>query len=227
LVIIGPRWLGINHTAKTIRQHLLAAKRSPRSVWHDDCPLRVWHQDFSHKDSTVATIPNDLRTSDNSKQWKQVSTSNDDNPEAQLKIALEAFEVACLRPIVAGELHSWVEHLKEEWCKANRQIEMHTKELHPRQYDEIAKQDPELFARIDQMRAEDALIDGERARVDQSVVRLAEHLPKMEPDEEKAKVRASTFVDEASAFLARVRKQMVAVQTWYIEAFNRDGGAVD
>jgi hypothetical protein len=172
-------------------------------------------------------IHNDSANAETTEQWKYVPTSNDDNPALQLKTALDAFEIACLRPIVSGELQSWVDHLKEEWCRANKQLELHTRHLHPRQYEEIAKQDPELFARVDLLRAEDVVIDTERARVDQSIARLAEHLPKLEPDEEKAKVRASTFVDDASAFLARVRKQMVAVQTWYVEAFNRDGGAVD
>jgi hypothetical protein len=179
-----------------------------------------------HKDKTVATIPNDARKSEQTKQGKP-ATPNGDNPEAQLKSALEGFEVSCLRPIVAGELQSWVEHLKEEWGRANSQIELHTKQLHPRQYDEIAKQDPELLTRIDRLKSEDAVIDAERVKVDQGVMRLAEHLPKLEPDEEKAKVRASSFVDEATAFLSRVRKQSVAVQTWYMEAFNRDAGSVD
>jgi hypothetical protein len=176
---------------------------------------------------TVATIPNDVANAEVTDQWTHVPTSSDNNPAAELKAALEGFEVSCLRPIVAGELQSWVENLQEEWCKANRQIDLHIKQLHPQQYDEIANQDPELFHRIDQLRAEDAVIDTERTRIEQSVSRLAEHLPKLEPDEEKAKVRASTFVDDAMAFLAHVRKQLVAVQTWYIEAFNRDGGAVD
>ena len=144
--------------------------------------------------------------------------------QLQLKTALEGFEVSCLRPIVSGELQSWVDHLKEEWCKANRQIE------HPHE-----ATSPAAVRRNRQARS-GAVVTGrsasggrhgdryrERARVDQSIARLAEHLPKLEPDEEKAKVRASTFVDDAMAFLSHVRKQMVAVQTWYVEAFNRDG----
>jgi hypothetical protein len=175
----------------------------------------------------VATIHNHVANAETTEQWQHVPTSNDDNPALQLRAALEGFEVSCLRPIVSGELGSWVDNLKEEWSKANKQIEQNIKHHHPRQYEEISKQDPELFPRVDQLQAEDAVIDTERARVDQSIARLAEHLPKLEPDEEKAKVRASTFVDDAMAFVAHVRKQMVAVQTWYVEAFNRDGGAVD
>lgn len=172
----------------------------------------------------MATIHNDVANAELTEQWQHVPTSNDDNTALQLKTALDAFEIACLRPIISGELQSWVDHLNEEWCRANKQLDLHTKHLHPRQYDEITKQDPELLARVDQLRAEDVVIDTERARVDQSIARLAEHLPKLEPDEEKAKVRASTFVDDATAFLAHVRKQVVAVQTWYVEAFNRDCG---
>ena len=59
------------------------------------------------------------------------------------------------------------------------------------------------------------------------VVRVVQHLPKLEPDEEKAQKHIKSLIDDGVAFAARVRKQSVAVQTWYVEAFDRDSGAVD
>jgi hypothetical protein len=35
------------------------------------------------------------------------------------------------------------------------------------------------------------------------------------------------LIDEGLTFIARVRKQATAIQTWFVEAFNRDRGAVD
>ena len=113
------------------------------------------------------------------------------------------------------------------WEEASAQIHFHVKHLHPRHYDEIAKQDPELLPRIDQLRAEDESIEQQREQLAQSIGRMGQHVPKMEPDEEKAHKHTKAIIDSGTAFLTQVRKQEVAVQTWYVEAFNRDGGAVD
>jgi len=150
-----------------------------------------------------------------------------DNPEAELKSALETFEACLLRPVVSGDFAAWAGELQHSWGDASAQIHFHVRHLHPRQYDEISKQDPELLPRIELLRAEDAAIEEQRAKLNQSVARVAQHGPKLEPDEEKAQKHTKPVLDEATSFIARVRKQSLAVQTWYMEAFNRDGGAVD
>jgi hypothetical protein len=145
----------------------------------------------------------------------------------ELKSVLTEFETSLLRPTVSGELTSWLEEVQKSWDKASAQIHYHVKHLHPRQYDEIAQQDPELLPRIDQLRAEDQVIEQQREQLSQAIGRVGQHVPKMEPDEEKAQKHTKTIVDAGTAFLTQVRKQELAVQTWYVEAFNRDGGAVD
>jgi hypothetical protein len=35
------------------------------------------------------------------------------------------------------------------------------------------------------------------------------------------------LVDQGMALVTQIRKQEVAIQTWFIEAFNRDRGSVD
>ena len=149
------------------------------------------------------------------------------NPQNDLKAALADFETNLVRPIVSGELTSWLDEVKKSWTEASAQVHYHLKHLHPRQYDEIAKQDPELLPRIELLKAEDEEVERQRERLAVTMNRVAEHAPKLEPDEEKAQKHTKQLVDEGTAFLARVRKQEVAVQTWYVEAFNRDGGAVD
>jgi hypothetical protein len=144
-----------------------------------------------------------------------------------LKTVLTTFETSLLTPTVSGELASWLKEVQKSWEEASVQIHFHVKHLHPRQYDEIAKQDPELLPRIDQLRAEDEAIELQRAQLAQSIGRMGQHVPKMEPDEEKAQKYTKAIIDNGTAFVTQVRKQEVAVQTWYVEAFNRDGGAVD
>jgi uncharacterized protein (DUF3084 family) len=157
-----------------------------------------------------------------------------DRPKAEtnysdddLKTALTKFETSLLSPTVSGELATWLEEVQKSWEEASAQIHYHVKHLHPRQFDEISKQDPELLPRIEQLQAEDAAIEQQRAQLSQSIGRVGQHAPKLEPDEEKAQKYTKTIVDHGTAFLTQVRKQEVAVQTWYVEAFNRDRGAVD
>ncbi len=51
--------------------------------------------------------------------------------------------------------------------------------------------------------------------------------PEVEPDEGQANNHVQALIDEAMAFIMRARKQEVAVQTWYVEAFNRERGGGD
>ena len=141
--------------------------------------------------------------------------------------ALTTFETSLLSPTVSGQLAPWLEEVQKAWEEASAQIHFHVKHLHPRQYEEISKQDPELLSRIDQLRAEDEAIEQQREQLAQSIGRVEQHVPKMEPDEEKAQKYTKAIIDGGTTFLIQVRKQEVAVQTWFVEAFNRDGGAVD
>jgi hypothetical protein len=148
-------------------------------------------------------------------------------PDAELKSALDALETSVATPIVAGDLAAWIDDVKNSWTRAATQIKDHIDDLHPRQFAEIAEQDPELLPRVDALKAEDASIKVQLIKLDSSVARLAQHVPRLEPDEEKALRYTKGFVDESMLFISRVRKQAVALQTWYVEAFQRDRGAVD
>ncbi len=148
------------------------------------------------------------------------------SPDA-LKVALDNFEASLLTPMISGELVVWLEAVRQLWEEVSAQVHFQVKHLHPRQYEEMAEQDSELLPRIEQLRAEDASVEEHRAQLSQSIGRSAQHVPKMEPDEEKALEHIRFIVELGTAFLTRVRKQQIAVQTWYVEAFNRDHGAVD
>ncbi len=149
------------------------------------------------------------------------------NPEAELKNALDTFETCLIRPIVSGDLAAWIGELQRTWVDAARLIHFHVTYLHPRQYDDISKQNPELLPRIELLKAEDSAIEEQREKLSESVDRLVQHAPKLEPDEAKALKYTQGVIDVATTLIARMRKQSVAVQTWYVEAFDRDSGAVD
>jgi hypothetical protein len=130
-------------------------------------------------------------------------------------------------PVVSGELAEWIDTVSKSWVEASAQVHYQVKHRNPRQYEQIAKEDPELLPRIEQLQAEDAAIEEDRERLGNTVHRTAQHVPRMEPDEEKARHHTKKLIDEGLTFIARVRKQATAIQTWFVEAFNRDRGAVD
>jgi hypothetical protein len=129
--------------------------------------------------------------------------------------------------MVSGELSAWVDEVQKTWAEASAQVDHHLASLHPRQYNEISEQDPELLPRIDQLRAEDDSIEQQRSKLSDAIGRVSQDLPQLEPDEEKAQQSVQSIIDAGTAFLIQVRKQQLAVQTWYVEAFNRDDGTVD
>ena len=155
------------------------------------------------------------------------NTSNAANPEGELRAALTAFETSVTTPVVSGELPDWVENVQKTWAEASSQVQRHLTEFHPRQYQQISQEDPALLNEIEKLKAEDDELLKLFSKLDQLVGRVAQHVPAVEPDEGKADSIVKTLVDEGIEFVTRVRKQEVAVQTWFVEAFNRERGGGD
>ena len=153
--------------------------------------------------------------------------SHPTNPESNLKEALTGFEESVLTPVVPGELAAWAEQVQAAWTEASAQIHHQVQQLHPRQYDEIVEQDPELLPRIELLKKEDQAIEVECEELNKLISRVTRCTTEVEPDEGKASRDIQSLVDGATQFISRVRKQSIGVQTWFSEAFTRDRGAVD
>jgi hypothetical protein len=147
--------------------------------------------------------------------------------DRELKAELEAFETSLATPVVSGELAVWSDHVREAWAKLSLRVHDDVATQHVRQFDEITTQDSELFAQVDKLKAEDEALEAQRQSLDQLVGRLANLAPLVEPDEGKFHAFMAQLQKDGVDFVSRVRKQLVAVQTWYVEAFNRDRGVAD
>ncbi len=152
---------------------------------------------------------------------------NPHNLDCQLRRVLEAFETCLVTPLIGGEFQDWMDRVSKAWAEASSQIHYHSKHLHPRQYQEIELADPEMLPRIEQLKAEDDSIEQQQDLLNRLVVRLLDVAPRLEPDERQAENPAALLSDEGIAFINKVRKQEVALQTWFVEAFNRDRGVAD
>jgi hypothetical protein len=147
--------------------------------------------------------------------------------EDTLKSALSALETSLATPLVSGELSDWLEAITNSWKTASAALQPYLEHEHRSQLEQIGNADPEMLPRVEQLQAEDCAIERDRQSFDHALSRTAAHLPKLEPDEEKAQQHVKKLIDEGLAFVTRVRKQEVALQTWFVEAFNRDRGAGD
>jgi hypothetical protein len=156
-----------------------------------------------------------------------LSAMTESHSETKLREALASLETSVATPIVSGELPDWTDKVQKSWSEASAQVHYHVKHLHPRQYQEISNEDPALFQQVELLKAEDEAIEQQREKLNQSVTRVATHVPKLEPDEGKANNYVQNLIDDAMGFVMRARKQEVAVQTWYVEAFNRERGGGD
>jgi hypothetical protein len=145
----------------------------------------------------------------------------------ELRAALEAFETALETPLVSGEHATWSERVLETWSALKARIDRQMDELHPQLFDEILENDAELAQRIEQMRAEDEALRRELHLLDARIATLSRRTPFAERDELRTTDEREDLANDGIAFVVRMRKQEVAVQTWFVEAFNRERGTGD
>ena len=149
------------------------------------------------------------------------------NPENGLRDALAAFETALATPLLSGELDNWIDHVQATWSDVSTHVHDHSTRLHPRQYQEISDADPELMSQVEKLQVEDLAIERDREGLCRRVHGIVQHAPQFEPDEEKVKHHLTQLIDIGVLFVGRARKQEVVVETWFVEAFNRDRGVGD
>lgn len=151
----------------------------------------------------------------------------DPSAGAEIKAVVDALEIALLTPIVSGDLTDWLEKLCEAWRGVSAGFHDELFRERTQLYDAIATQDPELLPRVEQLRSEDVAIAQECALLSRTMERLCGNASMLEPVEDPAQQFTQKVIDQGLALVTRVRRQNVAVQTWYNEAFNRDRGTVD
>jgi hypothetical protein len=149
------------------------------------------------------------------------------NLQTPLRESLDKLEVALTTPIIAGELADWLLELRTLWEDASAQLHAALERDHPRQHQQISKEDQEMFATVEKLQAEDAAIAEESECFGRLLARVAEHAPKFERDEEKIRSHTDALLNTGLALVVRIKKQEVALQTWFIESFTRDRGTGD
>jgi hypothetical protein len=146
---------------------------------------------------------------------------------AELNDALTQAETALLTPVVSGELETWATALQETTQLVSERVPTYLKHvLHP-EYAEIAKTDPELLSRVEQLIAEDQslLVDQDSFRTEvNDFAKRASHIKK---DEAQVASERSKLEQKGLALILRIKRQRAAADTWLAEANYRDRGPVD
>jgi hypothetical protein len=146
---------------------------------------------------------------------------------AELNDALAQSETALLTPVVSGELETWASSLQEATQLMCERLPGYLKlVLHP-DYAEIAKTDPELLPRVEQLIAEDQSLlldqDSFRTEVNDFVKRAAN----IKKDEAQVAAERTKLEQKGLALILRIKRQRAAADTWLAEANYRDRGPVD
>ena len=156
-------------------------------------------------------------------------TALSDQQISELDAALASLEACVETPVVPGEL--------AEWCgRALAALEMcyetyleQARPAHERQLAEIREQDQEMSTLADQLAGENEAIVVELQRLRSLVHVYAAHVdPKAEgSDEDTPEVDRQSLVQEILAVVIRMRTLERSLQTWFVEAFQRDRGVAD
>jgi hypothetical protein len=145
--------------------------------------------------------------------------------EQSLQDSMLRLESALLAPVVSGELKSWTATVEEslrtfgaDWMAYVKSV------LHP-QYSRIAKTDPNLLSRVDQMIQEDRQLLTDFARFESGVSDLTRRAEQVQRDESKAADDRAGVEKTGIDLILRIKKQQVAAATWLNEANYRDLGS--
>lgn len=147
--------------------------------------------------------------------------------EKKLRDALESLETCLATPVISGDLTEWANYLRTAWSEAEPEVRHHVHVLFRGQLDQISNLDPELLGRVERLRSESDAILQQAETLGQDISRLAEKASRLEQHENRAEPDLKAIIDSGIEFVTRVRRQLVAIQAWLVEALNRERGPGD
>jgi len=147
--------------------------------------------------------------------------------EQALHDSMAHLESALLTPVVSGELESWTQTVAESlkafgptWVNYVKSV------LHP-QYAQIAKVDPDLLPRVDQLVQEDRQLVADFTEFESRVAALASRAAQVRKHESKVADDQEGVEQAGLALILRIKKQQAVAATWLHEANYRDRGVGD
>lgn len=141
--------------------------------------------------------------------------------------ALESLAVSLATPVISGRLSNWVDSVDGSLRNFLLRWLERRDVVYQQLLEQIGNEDSDLLPRVDSLRNENAEITAMGQEVAQLAADIVSRIPHLEPSDSSLTSSVEQLSSTGLDWLARVRKQDVAMQTWQNEAFNRDRGVGD
>lgn len=159
--------------------------------------------------------------------FASIPSEHDTTEESHFLELVQKLEGCLETPIVPGELEPWFVALQGAISDLAPVLRHHVGETHRQQCSEITREDSEMHARVRQLKQESHEVLEAFDKLETQASQFSKRASAMEPGELAAKGVLQLFVDEALWLVVRIRKQELAIRTWFLEAFNRERGPGD
>ena len=150
-----------------------------------------------------------------------------DHETPHLQLILKRLEDQLETPVIPGELVEWLQTTERLLSYLRIALPEESDRRHENLLSEIGDEDPGLIPRVEKMRIEDRRIVAEAERQLKIVSAMSQHSASLEPAEARAKHGLENIISDGLQLVIRIRKQEAAIETWYLEAFDRDRGVAD
>ena len=147
--------------------------------------------------------------------------------ETALHEALALLERALLTPVIPGELEMWAKAAADTTAALAQPLVDYVENILHEQYAQIAKTDPEMLPRVEQLIATDKSLLEDFQKFQVQVARLVDRAPAAKKDENKVAALLTEIEKDGTTLIIGIRKQQAAASAWLDEALYRDRGPVD
>ncbi len=147
----------------------------------------------------------------------------------RLDNALQAWERDLETPIVPGEFPSWIQNLRTSGERVGHELQSTLPTAHEQTFGEIGGQDPDLLSRVQALREEDHDILVTFTSVQRKVQELATtaEVRSTLTNSPEVRERIHQIVQAGLDLVIRIRTQEISLETWKLEAYQRDRGFGD
>ena len=137
---------------------------------------------------------------------------------------LVEFERELGAPLVPGELDSWLQNVRQGVGRVAPLLRRRLELEHADVLKQILHQDIELAARVQQMKDASAALLEQFSDFERQIEVVSKAASQGEKLEEKFASHLPAFSQKGIDVITQIRKQEVALETWFGEAFLRDRG---
>jgi len=142
------------------------------------------------------------------------------------RAALTELERSLESPLVPGELDDWLTSVLKAFDDLQPVLAAQLGK-HKEVYQEIGEEDQELLSRVDQLADTDAKLAAQVEQLRKKFAAMESQAEEIEPRENRIHDALQNLSDEGLVLVIELRKQEAAIDTWLMEAFQRDRGPVD